>query len=114
MELVGHERVAQRQLFELGVGSVLDEVVVRIEAGVESHTVVRERLSGARPRSRISLSGATGGSALGVSPLFLAPGGGRPEPPPPGPPVEGCPPRPRPTPGPTQDGGPDPANRSPA
>src|SRR5438876_6475880 len=77
MELVGHERVAQRQLFELGVGSVLDEVVVRIEAVVESHTVVRERLSGARPRSRIRLSGATGGSVLGLARLILHPVAGR-------------------------------------
>src|SRR2546427_10878307 len=83
MELVGHERVAQRQLFELGVGSVLDEVVVRIEAVVESHTVVRERLSGARPRSRISLSGATGGGSLRVARPMLPPAGGRPVWPPP-------------------------------
>src|SRR3989442_15933826 len=94
MELVGHERVAQRQLFELGVGSVLDEVVVRIEAVVESHTVVRERLSGARPRSRISLSGATGGRRFGGCPLILPPGGGPPGPPPPGPLVGGAPRRP--------------------
>src|SRR3989442_10047559 len=89
MELVGHERVAQRQLFELGVGSVLDEVVVRIEAVVESHTVVRERLSGARPRSRISLSGATGGGGLGAARLVLPPGARGPGRPPPAAPVEG-------------------------
>src|SRR5512135_2314042 len=45
-ELFVREAVAQRQLLELGVRPALDEVVVRIEAVVEPHAVIRQRLLG--------------------------------------------------------------------